>query len=233
VVINCAGLTSVEMCEANPAYAVSVNEKFPASLAFLSKRQSFRFVHISTDHFLSRPFDKRDETCEFTSINIYGKTKLSADQHILKSECAALICRTNFVGFSFKQRVSYFNWLVSRLCEKEPIFAFDDVFFTPIGIGSLCEYIRLLLESSYSGILNVAGVESISKYDFALMVRSRLQSETLVIPKSIDSAALVQRPKNLSLDTSKLQKMFPDKRESLEFVLDELVDDSFLQYFKI
>src|SRR5690349_8460507 len=50
LVVNCAGMTNVEECEANPEGAQRANGEMPGALATACHRQGIGFVHISTDH---------------------------------------------------------------------------------------------------------------------------------------------------------------------------------------
>ena len=75
LVINCAGLTSVEACEIRPEAAWQLNATLPYHLAVLSKNFGVRFIHVSTDHFQSDLNKPRDEKEIVWPINQYGYTK--------------------------------------------------------------------------------------------------------------------------------------------------------------
>src|SRR4026209_644927 len=47
--INCAALANLEMCEADPVQARSLNTDLPGELATACAKRKIRFIHISTD----------------------------------------------------------------------------------------------------------------------------------------------------------------------------------------
>src|ERR1700691_3111944 len=52
-IVNCAAVTSLDLCEARPALAFAVNARLPAMLAKLSSELGARLVHVSSDHFFT------------------------------------------------------------------------------------------------------------------------------------------------------------------------------------
>ena len=54
LLINFAGVSDVEKSEKNKKIAFNTNVKLPEKLALICKSTKIKFVHISTDHFLSK-----------------------------------------------------------------------------------------------------------------------------------------------------------------------------------
>ena len=100
LVINCAGLTSVESCESRPEAAWQLNATLPYHLAVLTQKYNTRFIHISTDHFLSEFNLPRNEEVNMVPVNHYGYSKLAGEKFVLKFNNSATIVRTNFFGLS-------------------------------------------------------------------------------------------------------------------------------------
>jgi dTDP-4-dehydrorhamnose reductase len=85
-----------------------------------------------------------------------------------------------------------------------------------------------LLEVNASGVVNVCGSESISKYDFAVLVAKRFGFKTDQVKrvKIGGQGLLAPRPKYLSLDNSLLKSLTGFAPISIEAMLDELAADT-------
>ena len=79
-----------------------------------------------------------------------------------------------------------------------------------------------MVEISAKGTYHVAGAERLSKYDFALNLCETLRLPSrLIIPTSVEQAQLTAiRPKDLSLNTSKLRSLLnydlPNVKEGIK-----------------
>jgi len=231
VVINCAGLTNVDQCEDDPDQAVLLNSNLAGRLADASNRQGCFFVHISTDHLWDGRCRSVAEDMPLDPINVYAKTKAGGEVEVRKAHPQSLVLRTNFFGPSLPWRKSFSDWLTEELCAGRPINAFSDVFFTPIATDLLCARIVELVDKKVSGVLNLAGGERVSKYDFAMR-----WAERTGLDKSLIHAGLVKdrnlrapRPGDMSLDCSKAEAILGRPMPSLDESFLAL-DESLLTY---
>jgi len=206
VVINCAGLTNVEACETRPEAAWQLNATLPYRLAILSKKYNSRLIHISTDHFFSEHKTPRTEIEFMVPVNQYGYSKLAGEKYVLKFNDSATVIRTNFFGLSTQGSHSLLDFLVSKLSSNQTIIGFEDVHFSPLGVSTLALLISEIAKREMPGLINVAGGETISKYEFACLVATALGSaKSLVHPGSVSSlGGSVVRPSYLALDSTKL-----------------------------
>ena len=78
LIINCAGFTNVDENEKLPEKSWLENVVASNNLSEFARKSGSKFVHISTDHFLSDQNLVRDETATMTPVNQYGYTKLEA-----------------------------------------------------------------------------------------------------------------------------------------------------------
>jgi len=222
LVINCAGLTNVEACESRPEAAWQLNATLPYHLAILSKKYNSRLIHISTDHFFSEHEDPRDETEFMVPVNQYGYSKLAGEKLVLNFNDSATVIRTNFFGLSTPGSHSLLNFLVSKLSSNENITGFEDVHFSPLGVSTLALLISEIAKIELPGLINAAGRETISKFEFACLVASALGSaNTLVHSGSVSSlGGSVARPSYLALDSTRLADalkiQFPSIKSMIE-----------------
>jgi dTDP-4-dehydrorhamnose reductase len=185
-------------------------------------------VHISTDHFWSEALNPRSENFDSIPINQYGNSKLSAEEIVLRTNPDSLIIRTNFFGWGPRHKPSLVDWILHQLESKGQVSAFEDVFFSPISISQLYLGINKLLEVNASGVVNVCANESISKYDFAVLVAEKFgfKADQVKRVKIGDQGLLAPRPNYLSLDNSLLKSLTGFAPLSIDAMLDELAADT-------
>ena len=208
LIINCAALTNVDFCEANPLMASEINTVLPKKLALIAKTIEVKFVHISTDHLFDGQKKLYSEDDQVSPLNQYAKTKAAAEKEVLSIDENALIVRTNFYGWGLSYRKSFSDFILEGLRNNSDLQLFKDVYYSPIYIGELVRLIHLALEKNCVGIYNIVGSEIISKYDFGVALAEIINlSDANIITSSIDTKKdLVRRPKNMALDNQKLLK---------------------------
>lgn len=206
VVIHCAGLANVELCEADPELAHRVNVNLSVNVAQCCKEQNIQLVYISTDHLFSGHNPMVTEKEVPSPVNVYGKTKLEAEQRILDIADTNLSIRTNFYGWGPSYRQSFSDMIIQNNRNGKAVFLFDDFFYTPILIAELARSVMSLLHLEAKGIFNVTGNERISKYEFGsrLVKRFGLNGSLVNASKFSDRKDLVKRPGDLSLSNKKL-----------------------------
>jgi dTDP-4-dehydrorhamnose reductase len=205
-VINCIGATSVEECERLPEKAMLLNAIFPHKVARASNKFGFRFVQVSTDHYDTPKYETRNEFMHPIALNSYGYSKLVGEQLVLNEATEALILRTNFFGVSPRGDHSILDFAINSLSNSTPIFGYEDVSFTPIGVTQVGKFLVSEMDSPITGVLNLSGSESISKFTFLkeVAVGLGLDPQLVVSARSSELSTWVTRPTILSLDNSKL-----------------------------
>ncbi len=222
LVVNCAGLTSVEFCESRPEAAWQLNATLPYHLAILSQKYDSRLIHISTDHFFSEHMVPRSETEFMVPVNQYGHSKLAGEKFVLNFNNSATVVRTNFFGLSTQGSHSLLDFLVPKLSSNESITGFEDVHFSPLGASTLASLISEIAKREIPGLINVAGSETVSKFEFACLVASALGiPRTLVRSGSISSlGGAVARPSYLALDSTMLARTLKTQLPSLKSMIE-------------
>lgn len=208
IVVHTAGLTSVEICEENPALARHVNVDLAMNLAIVCAKLHIPMVHISTDHLFQGKEAFADESFSVDPMNMYGKTKAEAEVKVLEANPNALVVRTNFYGWGTSYRHSFSDMVMNALRLGKTVSLFNDVFYSPILAESLVNTVHQLVEKRANGIFNVVGDDRVSKYDFGLKLAAdfNLDSNLIVLGKLADRASLVQRPYDMSLSNRKVSK---------------------------
>lgn len=209
LVVHAAGLTSVDRCEEDPAEARHVNAELARNVAEAVARKSIKLVHVSSDHLFAgtRSGYREDDPPE--PLNEYARSKLLAEEWVLRADPNALVLRTNFFGWGHAGRQSFSDWIIAGLRAGKTLTMFDDVFFTPILADDLAVAAHRLVAQSAAGIFNLTGDERVSKYVFGTRLAAAfgLPAE-LIRPDKIASSRLhARRPSDMSLDNVKTRDM--------------------------
>lgn len=224
VVLHTAGLTSVEGCEERPDLAVHLNVEAARAAAHAAYRAGAAFVHLSTDQLFDGSVAFVTEATKPAPLNVYGRTKLAAEQ-IVRGICSdALVVRTNFFGWGTSVRTSFSDWIIGALERGETLTMFDDAYFTPILVNDLIDRIVALVERAAEGIINIGGSERLTKYAFALRVAQVFGAPAdKIVGRPLDTFRLrARRPKDMSLSTDKVGALLGEPMPQVTPALERL-----------
>ena len=209
VVINCIGMTNVDLCEQLPEKCWELNCWQPYLVAQECRAQSIKYVHVSTDHFLNLSRVKLKEHDIPKALNQYGFSKLNAEKFILLANKESIVVRSNFFHFNLNTPRTFLDILVKNIRNKKTSYSFSDVVFTPISTFLLATYIEKLVDIDFSGIINISGSETLSKFEFHDAVLREMNTLTgFHLPALVDSIKLhASRPSYMALDNNLLQNL--------------------------
>lgn len=223
ILIHCAAATDVDRCERDEAWAWQLNRDMAAQVAQQAARVGAKMIHISTDAVFDGQDAGYDEEATPEPINVYGESKLAGEGAVQDANRDALVLRTNLFGLSVSGRQrGLLAWFRRRLEAGEPTPGFGDVWFSPILVNTLGEWLLELAEADVRGILHVGGGTCMTKYEFGREVaRSFGLDPGLVRRSTVDEAGLeAPRPRRLCLDSSKaadlLGRRLPEVSDGLE-----------------
>jgi dTDP-4-dehydrorhamnose reductase len=208
VIINCIALTNIELCESNKKKAINANYLIPSKLCKVSKRLNIPLVHISTDMlFDGKLRGKYGEKSKCKPVNIYSKTKIKAENLLLKYK-KSLIIRTNFFGFGNKKNQTFSDKLILQQKLNKKSFLWNDIFFSPMYIPNLVFFINLLIRDNARGIFNISSDECTSKFNFGVKLIKSFVKNNKIYPNSFSTKNFVMRPKNMCLNNKKIKKKY-------------------------
>ena len=207
VLINCVGLSDVDLCEKNKKLAKITHIDYVKMISDICYEYKIYLIHISTDHLFNGTKKYYSELSNPEPINYYAKTKTKSEQ-IIKSKLEKyLIIRGNFYGWGTSYRKSFSDWIYETLSNSMKINLFTDIFFTPLYIRDFINIVFKLIQKKKNGIYNVSGSERISKYNFGIKLASEFNLNKKLIKKiKINKLNLVKRPNDMSLSSKKLVK---------------------------
>jgi dTDP-4-dehydrorhamnose reductase len=227
VIINCIGLTNVDLCEKNREGSERLNSQFPRKLAEACAIIDCKLIHISTDNFDSLPGKNRNEEVQPYFINVYGNSKIRGERYVLEAAPRNLVFRSNFFGFSYRGRGSLLDLIISESFRTGQIKGVKDVFFNPVSTKFFSMVIRESILHNYQGLYNLSSDRCISKLDFINIALNCLSfSHIKVVPTEINDLNLIaNRPKFMCLTNDKIKEILSFPIPTIEsMIYDEIRD---------
>lgn len=205
VIVHLAAMTNVDGCERNPDQAQLINVEGTKNLLnhFVGK-----FIFVSSDYVFDGVEGPYSEDDDVNPINVYGKTKLEAEENVRKLSNDWVILRTNVVwniGGNFK--ASFADWVVDELQNNRQIRIVADQWNNPAWTVDLGNVIETLIKHDANGLYHHGSSHVINRYDFACMIANVYElNSSLIEPittKELNQTA--QRPLKCGLITKKLE----------------------------
>lgn len=227
IVIHCAGLSNVDLCEENPELARSINVIGTKNIVDGMAGRPQKLIYISSDSVYDGQKGLFKETDSINPQNYYGETKYEGELEALRRE-SSLVLRTNFFGWNIQDKLSLGEWVIDCLKDHRPLQGFRDVFFSSLYTIKLAPLICETIAQDLKGVYNCASRDCVSKYDFAVALARRFDFDSsLVEPVSITQVGLkAKRGRNLSLDTGKLSRALQVPMPSIS----DSIEDFFRDY---
>jgi len=227
VIIHCAALTNVDVCEAEPERAYHLNVRATENIATWIRRHapSAQLIYISSDQVYQGP-GPHSET-DVAPINTYALTKLWGE-YVSREVERHLILRTNFFGYDRGQKAGFVAFFVNALEKSAPITLFRDVHFNPLYVNDWPEIIWFLINGDVTGTFNLgAAGEGISKAEFALQLAEALDLDaSSATVGSVNNAPMkARRPNDMRMGVSKIQACLDRPLPTVEHGLKRLAAD--------
>ncbi|MDI1236086.1 MAG: dTDP-4-dehydrorhamnose reductase [Polaromonas sp.] len=223
VIVNAAAYTAVDKAESDAATAHVVNAEAPGVLAEAASAVGAWLVHYSTDYVFdgsgSKPWEENDPT---GPLNVYGRTKLEGEQHIVARCAKHLILRTSWV---YAARGGNFAKTMLRMGkERDRLTVIDDQFGSPTSSELLADVTAHMVRSvltgaagRFAGIYHLAAAGETSWHGYARFVLDCASKTGLALKASASTVDPIPttafptpaiRPRNSRLNTAKLQDNF-------------------------
>jgi len=207
-VVHTAAMADPDECQRAPELAERVNTEGARAVARACRRLKARLVHFSTDLVFDGQGSWYKETDPPRPISVYGRTKLAAEDAVLR-ECpdAAVLRVASVYGRTLGGRPSFLDTLHDGLSRGQTLKCFTDQWRTATPCGQLPEVVAALLRRpDLGGVFHWAGATRASRQEFgAAVCRVFGFPESLLEPCLMAEARfLAPRPRDVSLDSRKL-----------------------------
>ncbi|WP_017294111.1 SDR family oxidoreductase [Geminocystis herdmanii] len=186
-----AFLSNVNYCETNSEESHLINVEGSLNVIKASKEIGAKLVFYSSDYVFDGQSGPYKETDLVNPICVYGKQKLEVENLITKLLDDYLLLRITVVYGYELQGKNFVTRLIKSLQNKEIVKVPMDQIGSPTLVNDIAEASCRLVETKQQGLFHVAGVDVISRYDFALKVADVFNLDCqYVIP--IDTPSLHQ-----------------------------------------
>ncbi len=201
ITIHAAAIADPDICEQNSDMAEAINIGGTQNVVAACRRYKSKLVYVSTNGIFDGVRGDYTEEDPPHPVNVYGKTKVAAEQYVLKVPTSLILRFDILYGYNgphapngfFGSVINAKDYPVMHNQQRQPLLA-DDV-------GTA---IHRFLEHQASGIYHLAGLTAVSKYDLGValeqIVRPNQDSQLCPIEQE---KKIAPRPKNTTLDTSK------------------------------
>jgi dTDP-4-dehydrorhamnose reductase len=208
IIVHAACLTDVDYCETNKKEAFLINVAGVKSLLSAINKK-IKLVYLSSNYVFDGKKGDYSEYSHKNPINYYGTTKSVAEELVKKHKNHLIIRGGMFYGYnSNPDKKDFLTWVYDTLRNQQQIFVADDQICNPTFIDDIAQITCSLVLSNIHGIIHVAGLETITRLEFAYRIATFFNlNKNLILPvHSDDLFPLAKRPLKISLGTKKMKK---------------------------
>ena len=204
-IIHCASITDVDKCEneyAEKARKVNIMGTHILRTAFHK-----RIVYMSTDYVFDGVNGAYKENSPTNPINHYGMTKYMGEQIIKEHKYPEdIIVRTTILYGGHKP--DFVTKVLDHYKEEKSFEVSNSIYGSPTHVFHLADALMELCYKDWTPtIINIAGSNVISRYEFALMIGNVFGYNTRYCIPTKKVAGQAQRPKKAGLKVDLAKKI--------------------------
>lgn len=208
VCIHTAANANVDSCEANPATTRELNVVGTQNIVDACRRHGTHLIHVSTDYVFddgSAPYSEDDER---NPLQVYGKTKLEAED-VVASLPRALIARIPMLygRATPAGKATWLEGVVEQFERGEPFTVDDSAVRQPAFSDDVAHILMELGLRNDSGVVHVAPRETMTRHRWAQLVAKLEGYDEGLISRADASSGGVPRPQRATLAIEKLVSM--------------------------
>lgn len=206
LLIHCAALSRTKACEQDPDQAHRINVEATAHLAQLSKH--IPFIFLSSGEVFDGKTGWYSETDEPSPINVYGQTKLEAEQTVLRNPGHTVVRIVLTAGTSETGDRSFVEDMCRTARAGKDVTLYADEFRCPLPAGVIARTIWELVDRRQPGLYHLGGSERLSRWEIgnALLPWYPELKGRLVAGSARNHVGSL-RPADLSLCCERIQRL--------------------------
>lgn len=184
VIINCAAVTDIALCQSNPELAYRVNALGARNLSIVAKNVNAKFVQLSTDDvFDGRSSQPYTEFSPASPATVYGQSKYAGEQYVKEFTQKHFIIRSSWV---YGQGDNFVTNLLAAARLGETFTAASDQIGAPTSARDLARIILYLIHTNEYGTYHATCRGTCSRYEFAqeILRLSDLSTPLRAVPYS-------------------------------------------------
>jgi dTDP-4-dehydrorhamnose reductase len=219
-IINTAAFHRVDECEKDSQKAWEINVSGAKNVAVAARNLGIQSVFISSDFVYSGNKESfYSESDPVSPINAYGHSKAAGEAVTLAANSKNLVIRISSVfgaaGSSGKGG-NFVETILNKARQKESLNVVGDIFMSPTYTVDAANKILELLTRNESGIFNASNSGVTSWHEFANEILNQTELRTTLQASETNWEALPKRPRNSSLDVSKVEQFVEESPTWIE-----------------
>jgi dTDP-4-dehydrorhamnose reductase len=152
VLLNPAGITSLEACEDDPRLAMRVNAEAPAEIANWAASRGVKVFHFSTDYVFGGDLPGlRCEADEAAPVSAYGRSKLAGERAVLQNPDHCVVRISWVFG---PEKPSFIDQQFEAALAGRPLAAVADKISLPVLTTDLCGWMERLILTDTCGVIH-------------------------------------------------------------------------------
>ena len=206
VVIHCAALSRTKACEQDPEQARRINAGVTAHLAQLS--QDIPFIFLSSGEVFDGSTGWYGETDEPNPINVYGQTKLEAEEAVLQNPRHTVVRIVLTAGTSETGDRSFVEDMYRTAKAGKEVTLYTDEFRCPLPAGVIARAIWELVDREQPGLYHLGGSDRLSRWEIGeTLLPWYPELKGHLMKGSARNHVGSPRPADLSLRCDKIQSL--------------------------
>ena len=206
LLIHCAALSRTKACEQNPDEARRINVEVTAHLAQLS--QDIPFIFLSSGEVFDGKTGWYGEEDETNPINVYGQTKLEAEQAVLRNPRHTVVRIVLTAGTSETGDRSFVEEMCRAAKAGKDVTLYADEFRCPLPAAVIARTVWELVDRKQPGLYHLGGSERLSRWEIGeTLLPWCPELKGHLIKGSARNHVGSPRPADLSLRCDKIQRL--------------------------
>ena len=190
-----------------------VNVDGTRHVARAAARLHARLIHLSSDVIFDGEHAPYDETAAPDPISPYAEFKARAEFALQEEFPHAVIVRTSLIyGFA------PLDPRTRQVLNGEMPHLFTDEYRCPIFIDDLADALLELAENDFAGVINIAGAQRLSRYEFGVKMVKALRAAPRFEP-ALSASYPGRRPRDCTLDISLARKILRTRLRGVDQVI--------------
>lgn len=174
-----------------------------------------RLLHLSSDVLLDGEHAPYDESAVPAPIHPYGAAKAAAEAAVQQAAPTAVLVRTSLIS-RLEPPDPVSAWIERSLRAGEPVTLFTDEIRCPVWASDLAAALIELAALPYSGVLNIAGPQALSRYEMGQRLAARLALPATALRSGSSLHSGLNRPRNCTLHIRRAQELLRTRLRSYD-----------------
>jgi dTDP-4-dehydrorhamnose reductase len=196
IIVHAAAMSQPNECVAAPDLCWKVNVGATRAILKAAQLKKSYFIYISTDFVFDGEEGPYDESAIPNPVNLYGESKLLAEEMVQLSGLHWCIIRTVLVYGNKVPggRSNFVLWVKDKLEKREPIKVVNDQIRTPTYVEDLAKGILLAIMKHAKGIYHISGKDTCTPYQLACKIAELTHTDKSLI-SPVDASVFTEPAK--------------------------------------